>query len=252
MLPRNLQKSEDTPSDKLKHIIGDNMTTNVEIMFKTSDGTYINVTDEMLQDMSQGELQYQVIDENGQASEMQELTVEDKEASNKFVDKVHTFVNAEHCSQESENSQNSEKEKVNVDASNKLAYNDFKSDYDRPEFMITEHSGSCPIFIPTSLNSRDPLSEACDIAENLSNTDDAHLSFDAMNGHINESEHDDVSEKLDLQKVKYLMKSKPTEQNLLEFSPRKLRSARQVNLDASFDSEESDKKRFSNKKKKAN
>lgn len=65
-------------NEKIKHILGNDLPGNVEIMFKTSDGNFVSVTDEMLQNITKGALQYQVIDENGQAGEIQELHVLDK------------------------------------------------------------------------------------------------------------------------------------------------------------------------------
>lgn len=68
----------DTTTDKIKHILGSDLPNNVEIMFKTSDGNFVSVTDEVLQNITKGALQYQVIDENGHAGEIQELRVLDK------------------------------------------------------------------------------------------------------------------------------------------------------------------------------
>lgn len=63
-------------ADKIKHILGNEVPANVEIMFKTSDGSFVTVTDEVLQNLSTKEgLQYQVVDENGQVGEIQELQV---------------------------------------------------------------------------------------------------------------------------------------------------------------------------------
>nr|CAH7723630.1 unnamed protein product [Callosobruchus chinensis] len=42
-------------------------------MFKTSDGNFVTVTDEVLQDLQKDGLQYQVIDEDGRLGELQEL-----------------------------------------------------------------------------------------------------------------------------------------------------------------------------------
>lgn len=72
------QLEPDVTTDKIKNILGNGLPSNVEIMFKTSDGNYISVPDEVLQNITKGNFQYQVIDENGQESEIQELRVLDK------------------------------------------------------------------------------------------------------------------------------------------------------------------------------
>lgn len=77
---RNAHNSvgQEEATDKIKHILGSDLPGNVEIMFKTSDGNFVSVTDEVLQNITKGALQYQVIDENGHAGEIQELRVLDK------------------------------------------------------------------------------------------------------------------------------------------------------------------------------
>ncbi|KAJ8917206.1 hypothetical protein NQ315_012698 [Exocentrus adspersus] len=72
-------------ADKIKHILGNEVPSNVEIMFKTSDGSFVTVTDEVLQNLSTKEgLQYQVVDENGQIGEVQELQVLGRESLDKI------------------------------------------------------------------------------------------------------------------------------------------------------------------------
>ncbi|XP_018561601.1 uncharacterized protein LOC108903788 [Anoplophora glabripennis] len=72
-------------ADKIKHILGNEVPANVEIMFKTSDGSFVTVTDEVLQNLSTKEgLQYQVVDENGQVGEIQELQVLGRDALEKI------------------------------------------------------------------------------------------------------------------------------------------------------------------------
>lgn len=67
------------------------VTHNVEIMFKTSEGNFVSVTDELLQNISKSALHYQLVDENGYAGEMQELRVLNKtvldgnDVSHKFI-----------------------------------------------------------------------------------------------------------------------------------------------------------------------
>nr|CAH7723625.1 unnamed protein product [Callosobruchus chinensis] len=65
--------SEELTADKIKDILGNEVNSNVEIMFKTSDGNFVTVTDEVLQDLQKDGLQYQVIDEDGRLGELQEL-----------------------------------------------------------------------------------------------------------------------------------------------------------------------------------
>nr|CAH7747292.1 unnamed protein product [Callosobruchus chinensis] len=65
--------SEELTADKIKDILGNEANSNVEIMFKTSDGNFVTVTDEVLQDLQKDGLQYQVIDEDGRLGELQEL-----------------------------------------------------------------------------------------------------------------------------------------------------------------------------------
>lgn len=78
-------------TDKVKNVLGNDISNNVEIMFKTSEGDFVSVTDEILQNITKSALQYQVIDENGMAGEMQELRVLNKvivdpsDMSHKFV-----------------------------------------------------------------------------------------------------------------------------------------------------------------------
>lgn len=63
-------------AEKIKHILGNDQ---VEIMFQTSDGNFVNVSDEVLLNLSKGGLQYQVVDENGHVGELQELKTLDSE-----------------------------------------------------------------------------------------------------------------------------------------------------------------------------
>ncbi|KAJ8983192.1 hypothetical protein NQ317_016411 [Molorchus minor] len=75
-------------ADKIKNILGNEVPSNVEIMFKTSDGSFVTVTDEVLQNLSTKDgLQYQVVDENGHVGEVQELQVLGRERLEK-VDKM--------------------------------------------------------------------------------------------------------------------------------------------------------------------
>ncbi|CAH1155154.1 unnamed protein product [Phaedon cochleariae] len=66
-------------ADKIKTILGNDTNANVEIMFKTSDGNFVTVTDEVLQNLQKDGLQYQVIDEDGRMGEIQELKLLAKE-----------------------------------------------------------------------------------------------------------------------------------------------------------------------------
>lgn len=285
-VPATLPKNEETPTDKIKQMIGDNISNNVEIMFKTSDGSFVNVTDEMLQNITKGSLQYQVIDENGQASELQELQVENEMAvpnddSTKFVDDVHSFLNAENMrplgNQGLENNRNianslfvsQEVNKENDSTFNNVCspnrgntneicsmnvYDDYKqSDYDEsPNFLLTDHADSCPIFVPSGLNCKDPLTEACDIAENLSRADGeqdglfAGINFEEMNDTIMSATEKNETN-LTLEQCKYLLRDNvPMERSFVEYSPRKLRSARHLNNEMELDNDiDLDKRRYS-------
>lgn len=75
-LPNNGQP---LTAEKIKDILGNNENSNVEIMFKTSDGSYVTVTDDVLQNLQKDGLQYQVIDEDGRVGEVQELQLLDKD-----------------------------------------------------------------------------------------------------------------------------------------------------------------------------
>ncbi|XP_023019054.2 uncharacterized protein isoform X2 [Leptinotarsa decemlineata] len=46
-------------ADKIKNILGNEANSNVEIMFKTNDGNFVTVTDEVLQNLQKDGLQYQ-------------------------------------------------------------------------------------------------------------------------------------------------------------------------------------------------
>ncbi|KAF5307371.1 hypothetical protein FQR65_LT07088 [Abscondita terminalis] len=78
---------EHSTKDKLKHILGTDIPGNVEIMFRTSEGDFVNVTDDVLQNISGGSLQYQIVDENGQMGEIRALNV-NEEVPNLPVDNV--------------------------------------------------------------------------------------------------------------------------------------------------------------------
>ncbi|XP_044259870.1 uncharacterized protein LOC123008232 isoform X1 [Tribolium madens] len=65
-----VSNTQSLTADKIKHILGND---EVEIMFQTSDGNFVNVSDEVLLNLSKGGLQYQVVDENGHIGEIQEL-----------------------------------------------------------------------------------------------------------------------------------------------------------------------------------
>ncbi|KAJ3627365.1 hypothetical protein MTP99_014748 [Tenebrio molitor] len=75
-------------ADKIKHILGND---EVEIMFQTSDGNFVNVSDEVLLNLSKGGLQYQVVDENGHIGEIQELKTLDNEAIANKAANVESF-----------------------------------------------------------------------------------------------------------------------------------------------------------------
>nr|XP_022909174.1 uncharacterized protein LOC111420426 [Onthophagus taurus] len=84
----NSPRLQEAITDKLRQIFGGNVPTNVEIMFKTNDGSFMNVTDEVLQNITKDSLQYQVIDEHGRAGEVQELTVNTKDSNFTHIPEV--------------------------------------------------------------------------------------------------------------------------------------------------------------------
>lgn len=79
-LPNNGQA---LTTDKIKNILGNDTNSNIEIMFKTSDGNYVALTDDVLQNLQKDGLQYQVMDEEGRVGELQELQVMNKENATK-------------------------------------------------------------------------------------------------------------------------------------------------------------------------
>ncbi|XP_072398761.1 uncharacterized protein [Diabrotica undecimpunctata] len=60
-------------ANKIKQVLENRANSNVEVMFKTADGTFVTVTDEVLRSLQKEGLQYQVIDEDGKLGEVQEL-----------------------------------------------------------------------------------------------------------------------------------------------------------------------------------
>lgn len=85
-------QTEMVTTDKVKSVLDGDITHNVEIMFKTSEGDFVSVTDELLQNISKSALQYQVIDENGFAGEMQELRVLNKVILDPSAEVSHKFI----------------------------------------------------------------------------------------------------------------------------------------------------------------
>lgn len=229
-----VQKPEETPTEKLKQIIGKNLPTNVEIMFKTSDGSFVKVTDEMLQNITTGPLQYQVIDENGQASEPQELQVD-----NKIAFTENNLLDIPCVDTERTNNLIQSSETPSQPIQEDILAKAIPNDYELHNLMISNNTDSCPIFIPSSTT--DPLSEACSIAENLTS------SF-SNKGQFGCSAFDDISNTISMTDSEmhtnignqYLIK----DQNFMEFSPRKLRSSRRSSA-----TNDNDKKHTDHKKK---
>lgn len=69
----SISNSQEMMSDKLKNIFGTNSQSDIEIIFKTNDGNFVTVNDEVLQNISKGGLQYQIVDEDGHVGEIQDL-----------------------------------------------------------------------------------------------------------------------------------------------------------------------------------
>lgn len=67
------QNPQELMSDKLKTIFGADSQSDIEIIFKTNDGNFVTVNDEVLQNISKGGLQYQIVDEDGHVGEIQDL-----------------------------------------------------------------------------------------------------------------------------------------------------------------------------------
>ncbi|CAH1961379.1 unnamed protein product [Acanthoscelides obtectus] len=59
--------------ERTPYLFGNEANSIVEIMFKTSDGSLVPVTDELLQNLQKDGLQYQVMDEDGKLGEVHEL-----------------------------------------------------------------------------------------------------------------------------------------------------------------------------------
>ncbi|XP_044744984.1 uncharacterized protein LOC123306870 [Coccinella septempunctata] len=68
-----VSNSQEIMSDKLKNIFGGESQSDIEIIFKTNDGNFVTVNDEVLQNISKGGLQYQIVDEDGHVGEIQDL-----------------------------------------------------------------------------------------------------------------------------------------------------------------------------------
>ncbi|KAB0800445.1 hypothetical protein PPYR_06185 [Photinus pyralis] len=69
----------DMSTDKLQHMLGAEVPTNLEIMFRTSEGQLVNITEEQFHNLSDGTLQYQFVDEDGQLSEVRQLQVPEQQ-----------------------------------------------------------------------------------------------------------------------------------------------------------------------------
>ncbi|KAF2895244.1 hypothetical protein ILUMI_10930 [Ignelater luminosus] len=59
--------------EKLKRFLGTNLPGNIEIMYRTNDGDFVNVTADVFQNLTGDTLQYQIVDEHGQIRELQEF-----------------------------------------------------------------------------------------------------------------------------------------------------------------------------------
>ncbi|XP_030756983.1 uncharacterized protein LOC115882871 isoform X2 [Sitophilus oryzae] len=76
-------KKSSFANEKLKMILGTDVPSNVEIMYKDARGNFVPVNEEVLQSLATKEgIQYQVVDEDGRVSELQELRVLDKLINN--------------------------------------------------------------------------------------------------------------------------------------------------------------------------
>ncbi|XP_076259569.1 uncharacterized protein LOC143195927 [Rhynchophorus ferrugineus] len=70
-------------NEKLKMLLGPEISSNVEIMYKDAQGNFVPINDEVLHNLATKEgIQYQIVDEDGHVSELQELHVLDKLINN--------------------------------------------------------------------------------------------------------------------------------------------------------------------------
>ncbi|KAK9875536.1 hypothetical protein WA026_007925 [Henosepilachna vigintioctopunctata] len=88
----NIQNTPGYTSDKLKNIFEGESPSNIEIIFKTSDGNFVTVNDEVLQNISKGGLQYQIVDENGHVSEIQDFKPLERSQTQQNLDMLKEFM----------------------------------------------------------------------------------------------------------------------------------------------------------------
>lgn len=238
----NIQNSKDDTTSRINQNVNENIQNNLKILLKTDTGNFINVKNIAVQKVPEG-LQYQIINESSQTNKMQEIKdssiyIVEKDMNKKFNQNIHKFINIssakattsddttekcienEHQEQESQNEFNSNhyEDLVEVDYT-KLNQPNFNN----LNFIFSETSEQYPVFIPTT--SKDPLSEACDIAENLSmvveHKDNQYgCTYNEVSTN-RENPETDLSSKSN--QNKYLINDKVlVERNFVEYSPRNL------------------------------
>lgn len=105
----------DMSTDKLQHMLGTEVPTNLEIMFRTSEGQLVNITEEQFHNLSDGTLQYQFVDEDGQLSEVRQLQV--PEPSYHTSTEEHSFIEASNFSEGCEKNEPNPQESISIDMS---------------------------------------------------------------------------------------------------------------------------------------
>ncbi|XP_017780951.1 PREDICTED: modifier of mdg4-like [Nicrophorus vespilloides] len=73
IIPFEVTSESEKTIEKIRDVFCQEMQTNVEIMYKTPEGEFVKVTDEVLRNITGDTLQFQVIDENGREGEIQLL-----------------------------------------------------------------------------------------------------------------------------------------------------------------------------------
>ncbi|CAH2018581.1 unnamed protein product [Acanthoscelides obtectus] len=82
--------SEELTADKIKDLLGNEANSSVKILFKTSDESFVTVTDEALQNLQKDGLQYQVIGEDEKLGDVQELQLT-KDMTNAAAEDIPLF-----------------------------------------------------------------------------------------------------------------------------------------------------------------
>lgn len=244
----NVQNVNNNTSPGKNQIVDENLQNNMKILLKTDDGNFINVKNVTVQKVPEG-LQYQIIDENGDTNELQEIKndniyILENDVQKKFNDNIHKFLNVPNTETTlTDNVVNkvvqNELETERHDAFDTNNYEEIvemdygklnQPNFENLNFILSENSDSYPVFVSSA--SKDPLSEACDIAENLSlivdNKDRFNCNFDDVSTNI--APETDITSQSNHNK--YLINDKVlVERNFMEYSPRNLQGGRLLNVE---------------------